>query len=132
MSAQVDTSEVRRLERHLTRSIPRLRRDARAVTRRGAVNIKKDWRANARATGRKHARLYPNSISFDFAAYGPDLFMAVIGPDKGSKQGALGNLLEYGSAKNPPHNDGGRALDAETPRFEAQMQLLAERGLAWW
>ncbi|MFH9977943.1 hypothetical protein ACH4ND_01520 [Streptomyces sp. NPDC017179] len=132
MGMRVDTSEVRRLERHLTRSIPRLRRDARQVTRRGAVNIKRDWRANARATGRKHAKLYPRSISFDFAAYGPDLFMAIIGPDKGGPQGALGNVLEYGSVKNPPHNDGGRALDAEMPRFEAQMALLAERGLAWW
>ncbi|MFB7224226.1 MULTISPECIES: hypothetical protein [Terrabacteria group] len=132
MSAQFDMGEVRRLERHLTRSIPRLRREARAVTMRGAMNIKKDWRANARGTAGKHARLYPRSISYDFAAYGRDLFMATIGPDKGGPQGALGNLLEYGSVKNPPHNDGGRALDAELPRFEAQMQLLAERGLAWW
>jgi hypothetical protein len=57
--------------------------------------------------------------------------MAIIGPDKGAPQGALGNLLEYGSVKNPPHRDGGRAADAEEPRFEAQMALLAERGLGW-
>ncbi|MER6531158.1 hypothetical protein [Streptomyces sp. NPDC001508] len=125
-------SDVRRLERHLARSIPRLRRDARAVTMRGAVNIKRDWRANARQTAGKHGRLYPRSIGFDFAAYGPDIWMAVIGPDKVGPQGALGNLLEYGSVHNPPHNDGGRALAAELPRFEAQIQLLAERGLAWW
>ncbi|MGW5126683.1 hypothetical protein ACWEQ7_22035 [Streptomyces sp. NPDC004069] len=132
MDARFDMSDVRRLERHLTRSIPLLRREARAVTVRGAMNIKKDWRANARATGRKHAKLYPRSVSYDVAAYGRDIYRATIGPDKGGPQGALGNLLEYGSVKNPPHNDGGRALDAELPRFEAQMRVLAERGLAWW
>ncbi|MDX3087189.1 hypothetical protein PV620_30255 [Streptomyces sp. ME02-6978a] len=131
MDARFDMSDVRRLERHLARSIPRLRREARAVTLRGAQNIKKDWRANARATARKHGRFYPRTVGYDFAAYGPDLFMAVIGPDKGGTQGPLGAILEYGSVKNPPHRDGGRALDAETPRFEAQMAALAMRGLAW-
>lgn len=129
---RVDTREVRRLERHLARSIPRVRREARQVTMRGALNVKRDWRANARQSAPRHAPAYPNSISFDFGAYGPDHFMAVIGPDKGGPQGALGNLLEYGSPRNPPHRDGGRALDAEEPRFEAQMALIASRGLAWW
>jgi hypothetical protein len=131
VNARFDMSDVRRLERHLARAVPRLRRDARQVTMRGAVNVKNDWRANARSSSGRHAPAYPNAVGFDFAAYGPDLFMAIIGPDKGAAQGALGNLLEYGSVHNPPHNDGGRALAAELPRFEAQMQLLAERGLAW-
>ena len=132
MDNRFDMSDVRRLERHLARAIPRARRDARMVTRRGAMNIKRDWKSNARSSAPKHAPLYPSSIGFDFAAYGPDIFMAIIGPDKGGPQGALGNLLEYGSVKNPPHRDGGRALDVEEPRFEAQLALIAERGLAWW
>lgn len=132
MNSRFDMSDVRRLERHLARAIPRARRDTRAVVRRGAVNIKRDWRANATTTARKHGKHYPRSVGFDFAAYGPDLFMAIIGPDKGATQGPLGAILEYGSVKNPPHNDGGRALATELPRFEAQMQLIAERGLAWW
>lgn len=131
MDSQFDMSDVRRLQRHLARSIPQVRRDARAATMKGAVNIKRDWRANARQTAGKHARAYPRAVSFDFAAYGRDIFMATIGPDKGAAQGALGNLLEYGSVHNPPHRDGGRALDAELPRFEAQIALLADRGLAW-
>jgi hypothetical protein len=131
-SAHFDMGDVRRLERHLARAIPRARRDARMVVRKGATNIKKDWRANARGSAPKHAPAYPRSISYDVAAYGPDVTLAIIGPDKGGPQGALGNLLEYGSVKNPPHRDGGRALDVEEPRFEAQMALIAERGLAWW
>lgn len=130
--AEFDMSDVRRLQRHLARSIPRMRRDARAVTMRGAVNIKKNWRQNARASSGRHAPYYPNAVGFDFAAYGRDIFMATIGPDKGARQGALGNILEYGSVKNPPHNDGGRALQAELPAFEAHLAQVAERGLAWW
>ena len=132
MDNRFDMSDVRRLERHLARVVPRARRDARAVTMRGAMNIKRDWKSNARASAPKHAPAYPSTIGFDLAAYGPDIWMAIIGPDKGGPQGALGNLLEYGSVKNPPHRDGGRALDVEEPRFEAQMALIAERGLAWW
>ncbi|GAA5033173.1 hypothetical protein [Streptomyces siamensis] len=131
-SARFDMSDVRRLERHLARVVPRARRDARMVVRRGALNVKKDWRANARASAPKHAPYYPRTVNYDVASYGPDVTMAIIGPDKGGPQGALGNLLEYGSVKNPPHRDGGRALDAEEPRFEAQLALIVARGLAWW
>lgn len=126
-----DMSEVRRLEEHLARSIPRARRDMPAVVARGAMNIKNDWRANATATAGKHARHYPRTIGYDLLPFGPDHLLAIIGPDKGGVQGALGNLLEYGSVHNPPHNDGGRAWASEIPRFEAEMQLIVQRGLAW-
>lgn len=134
-SARFDMSDVRRLEAHLARVVPRARRDARMVVRKGATNIKKDWKANARASAPKHAPAYPSTIGYDFGAYGRDVTMAIIGPEnlhrtRGS-QGALGAILEYGSVHNPPHRDGGRALDVEEPRFEAQMALIAERSLTW-
>ncbi|OKI22206.1 hypothetical protein [Streptomyces sp. CB03911] len=96
------------------------------VVSRGALNIKRDWRANARASSGRHARLYPSSIGYDpITALPGGGASAVIGPDKDAPQGALGNLLEFGSAKNGPHNDGGRALAAEEPRFIAAVEQLA-------
>ncbi|TXS35720.1 hypothetical protein [Streptomyces sp. OR43] len=127
-----DARDVRRLQHHLLRGIPQARRDTRAVVARGALNIKTEWRANARISAPKHAPYYPRTVNFDVLTFGPDQVLAIIGPDKGSQQGALGNILEYGSVKNPPHNDGGRALINETPRFEAQMALILQRGLTWW
>ncbi|WP_137991265.1 hypothetical protein [Streptomyces vilmorinianum] len=89
---------------------------ARAVVERGALNIKNGWRANATASSGRHARLYPSTISYDMKPH-PTGASAEIGPDKTRPQGALGNLLEFGSVKNPPHNDGGRALAAEQAAF---------------
>lgn len=97
-----------------------MKREVEGVVKRGAMNIKRDWRDNAKATSGSHARAYPYSISFD----GPDRvganeIVAVIGPDKGKPQGALGNLLEYGDGKtrNPPHNDGKLAAEKEQDKF---------------
>jgi len=80
-----------------------------AVISKGALNIKNDWRASV---GGAFTPAYPYSISYDLK--GP--LAAEIGPDKGARQGALGNLIEYGSVHNAPGNQGKHALDAEEPR----------------
>jgi hypothetical protein len=98
----------------------------RGVVSKGAVNVKRDWRANARASAGRHAPYYPASIGYDLSRI-PGGATAVVGPDKERKQGALGNLLEYGSVKNPPHNDGGRALAAEEPRMVAAVEAAVEQ-----
>ena len=99
-----------------------------AIVSRGALNVKNVWRANARATAGRHARMYPSSVSYDVTPI-PGGATAEIGPDKSRLQGALGNLLEFGSVNNPPHNDGGRALLVEEPRFAEQVEQLADRAL---
>lgn len=96
---------------------------ARAVVSRGALNVKRGWQANATATAGQHARLYPASISYDMKPH-PTGAQAEIGPDKTRPQGALGNLLEFGSVKNPPHNDGGRALAAEQFAFMTHVAAI--------
>ncbi|MFD5509023.1 hypothetical protein ACFWIB_14770 [Streptomyces sp. NPDC127051] len=123
------TADVRQLVRLavvLERSIPEAERAMVAAVTRGAFNIKRDWRDNARASSGRHARLYPNSISYDVTPI-PGGAKAEIGPDKDKPQGPLGNLLEFGSVNNQPHNDGGRALQAEEPRFTAQVAAITER-----
>ncbi|MGA5635078.1 hypothetical protein [Streptomyces lydicamycinicus] len=88
------------------------------VVTRGALNVKRGWADNAAASSGRHAPHYPRAISYDVHPI-PGGAFAEIGPDKSRVQGALGNLLEFGSVHNPPHNDGGRALQAEDPRFVA-------------
>jgi hypothetical protein len=121
-----DVGELLTLASAIAASGARLEVEGRAVVSRGALNVKNDWRANAAATAGRHARLYPSSISYDIAG-AAGIIEAEIGPDKARPQGPLGNLLEFGSINNPPHNDGGKALDAEEPRFVAQAEVLAER-----
>lgn len=121
-----DVRELVRLAEVLTLNLHHAERDMTAIVNRGALNIKNDWRTNARATAGQHGRIYPYSINYDLKAM-PGGASAEIGPDKGLPQGALGNLLEFGSVNNPPHNDGGRALAKEEPLFQAQVESLADR-----
>lgn len=95
-----------------------------AVLSRGALNIKNAWRDSA--SGLPHAPRYPHSIGYDLDVSSSSA-EAVIGPDKDLAQGALGNLIEFGSVNNPPHNDGGRALLAEERRFIGAMEALGDR-----
>lgn len=100
--------------------------DAAAVVGKGALNIKKD--AARRVTGLKHAPAYPRSITYDLytSLTGP---AAEVGPDKNKRQGALGNILEYGTTKNAPIPHLGPAADAEEPRFAKALEDLAVKAL---
>jgi hypothetical protein len=100
--------------------------EARQVVAKGALNIKTD--ARRRVTGLKHAPAYPSSITYDSHEVAGSAW-AEIGPDKQRRQGALGNLLEYGSVKNAPRPHMRPAAEAERPKFEAAMQSLAEKAL---
>jgi hypothetical protein len=99
---------------------------ATALITKGALNIKNDWRTSA--SGLKHAPAYPASITFDVIKT-PAMISAEIGPDKQKRQGALGNLIEYGSVHNPPHLDGARALASEQPRFYAAAEDVAGKSV---
>lgn len=98
--------------------------EAEKVVKRGALNVKNEWRDNAKRSAGRHGRRYPYSISYDTERAGGST-VAEIGPDHAKSQGPLGAILEFGSVNSPPHNDGGRALRAEEPRFvEALRDVL--------
>lgn len=100
--------------------------ESRKVVQKGALNVKNDWRDQA--TGLAHAPLYPASITYD-TAFKNGGWEAEVGPDKDRPQGALGNLITYGSANNPPHPHDIAARNAEAPRFERAMADLAIEAL---
>ncbi|MDH6709749.1 hypothetical protein P3T27_006498 [Kitasatospora sp. MAA19] len=120
----VDVSGLEAFAAELARTGGTLERQARQVVSRGALNIKRDWSANARSSSGRYAPHYPSSIGYDLVTT-PLGAGAVIGPDKGATQGALGNILEFGTSRQGGHNDGGRALAAEEPRFLAAVEQLA-------
>lgn len=105
---------------------------AEKVVKKTAVQVKKGWVANAKESvaGAGHARAYPYSITFDDPVRTAAGVEVEVGPDKAKRQGALGNLIEYGSVNNPPHWDGKRAAEAETPAFEKHMADLGEAMIA--
>ena len=125
----IDLTELEALNTAIAATAAAVQRDGRAVVSKGALNIKNDWKANATSSAGRHARLYPSSISYDVTEV-PGAIEAEIGPDKARPQGPLGNLLEFGSVHNPPHNDGGRALDAEEPRFVAAVEAMAAQAVS--
>lgn len=90
-----------------------------AVVKKGALNVKNDAAATVRdRAGGGRLRHYPHSISYDVTVTASRA-TAEIGPDKDRMQGALGNIIEFGTATLPPvvpHL--GPALDRESDTFE--------------
>ncbi len=117
----MDLSQVGALADELAMVGPVTRAKVRAVVERGARNIKADWRDGWQ--GLAHAPALPAAITYDIES-GPWIIEAEIGPDKDLPQGALGNLLEFGSSKNAPHPAGQDALDREEPRFIAALEAI--------
>lgn len=120
----IDVTALEAFAADLARNQAQLDQQARQTVSKGALNIKNDWRANAAATAGRHARHYPRTIGYDLTTAPGVGSEAVIGPDKDELQGPLGNLLEFGTSQQGGHNDGGRALQAEEPRFLEAVRLL--------
>ncbi len=121
-----DVSGLNELVADLTAAPRRVQVKTAAVVLKGAVNVQKDWRQ--RASGLAHAPAYPASVTYE-AGWKGSAFEAQVGPDKGLPQGALGNLIEFGSVNSPPHGDGSAAMDTEAPKFEKAMGDLADEAL---
>lgn len=95
--------------------------EVRKVVSKGLLNIKKETKS--RWQGLAHAPALPNAVTYDTATSGTGA-SGEVGPDKARRQGALGNLLEYGSVHNAPIPGLNPALDAEEPRFLRALEDL--------
>lgn len=118
--ATVDTSELDKLADDLADIPEEKRPEFRKVVEKGALNIKTGLRADA--AGHPTYRLFPLSITYDMTGE----LEAEIGPDKGRVQGALGNILYFGTSKNAPQLDLEGPLQREIPRFEDATAEVAE------
>lgn len=125
-----DTAEVRKLSQDLGRASAKVVPAVHAVVRKGADNIKRDMVAEATAgsdTG--YYRAFPHSITYDMrATLGAIEYQ--IGPDKLLPQGALGNILYFGTSKNAPELNLLGPLEREEPNFMAALLAAAEGTLS--
>ncbi|MBT2485810.1 MULTISPECIES: hypothetical protein [unclassified Microbacterium] len=80
-----------------------------------------------------HAPAFPYSITYDIEGSGSrsagSQLSAEIGPDKDRPQGALGNLIEFGSVKNPPQGIMHGALQENEADFERGVDRAIEDAL---
>jgi hypothetical protein len=111
---EFDVSDIRGLEEDMGKAVGDMLGKLRPVVQRGALNIKKDLQSEAR--GHPHFPHFPQAISYDTTETKSEV-RAEIGPDKDKRQGALGNLLYFGSSKNPAVLDINGPLDREEPKF---------------
>lgn len=118
--ATVDTSQLDKLADDLEEIPAEKRPQFSKVVERGALNIKNALRADA--GGHPTYRYFPTSISYDMTGE----FSAEIGPDKDRVQGALGNILFFGTSKNAPQLDLEGPLQRETQRTVDYIADVAE------
>lgn len=119
----IDNREIAELSTSLYGAALGIQAKAPAVIKKGAVNIKADARRTIEAARavRTSIPAYPYSIGFSMKSPTE----ADIGPSKTrGKQGALGNLLEYGGMFNAPIPHLQPALEREAPKVARH--LLAE------
>jgi hypothetical protein len=107
----IDFSQVEKLADDLEEVPEEQRPKFRGVVEKGALNVKNGMQRDAQNAG--HYKHFSRSISYDMTAD----YSAEIGPDKGRIQGALGNILYFGTSKNAPVLDINGPLHKEEPRL---------------
>jgi hypothetical protein len=122
----IDMHELNRYVIELEKVPSRLDEELVKVGARGAFNIKRDW--IAAWSGRSYISGLARAVTYERMTRVKELEW-VIGPDKRRPQGALGNIIEYGSVKNAPIPGGAPALDKEAPRLEKAIADATEKVL---
>lgn len=123
----IESPEAEALVKELRRIRSRLKPAMRGVAVKGAMNIRDDARARILAQASKgYVAQYPRSITYTVTESSGSIVGVEIGPDKDRPQGALGNILEYGTSKNPPYPHLQPAFEAEQDNFERYLGDAAE------
>lgn len=124
-----DVSELLSLSRSLAEASGRAQRQAYPIVKKGAQNIKVGMTRDF--SGHAHAPHVGRSIDYDIGVLSAlrGSIEAEIGFNKAKPQGALGNILAFGTSKNAPVADIGAALTAEAPRFEKALAEIAVKAL---
>ncbi|WP_431903639.1 hypothetical protein [Nonomuraea sp. bgisy101] len=122
----LDASELLALAGEIDGAAEQVVAEAFPLVKRHALELRNQWRDNARETARRHGKYYPRSIT---AEQIPDAAAVEweIGPDSSLPQGGMGRGFEYGGARQPPHWDGARATRAVEPIFNADVDALMRR-----
>ena len=118
-----DVSEVTELVNDLGKIPGRMVKDQIATVEKSSQRVEAGWRQQW--SGLSHAPHVGKAVTHEVKVK-PGEVTGIIGPDKDKKQGALGNILEYGTSKNAPIPGGGPALKAEEPRLIKAIEDLTE------
>lgn len=128
---EIDSADFSKLSADLGDVPERSGRNLRQAIEVTARHVRDAARENAQ--GMSHAPAFPYSITYDIDGSGSratgSQLSAEIGPDKERSQGALGNLIEYGSVKNPPQGIMHGALQANEADFERGVDRAIEDAL---
>lgn len=116
----IDVSEVTGFADRFGRVIPSVARELDGVVKKGAQNVKTEMVADASAS--PHFKGMAGSITYD--QLGPAQYE--VGPDKGRRGGALGNIYYFGTSRGGGSGDIDKPVNSETPRFEQALSELIE------
>jgi hypothetical protein len=122
VDVRMDVMGVTSLAADLGKAGPAVVPLARAVVERSALAVKNGMTQDA--SGHPHFPSFPQSITYDIRG-----LSAEIGPGKRRRQGALGNILYFGTSKNAPVLNIGAALEREAPGFEKALGEAAAKAL---
>lgn len=128
----VDTSELDALAKDLQQLGPKVARDLPRIVRKGAVNIKNDWREaylKSRHFRGKSGQAAA-AVTFDEKVT-PDVVEVEIGPNRHFKIARLAGIAHFGGANGGGGTIGDpqRFLDKEAPGFADALADLVDKAL---
>ena len=95
--------------------------EVRKVMKKGAQNMKDEMVADVQ--GSPHFKGMAGSISYDEVGAG-DAIEFEVGPDKGRRGGALGNIYYFGTSRGGGSGDIDKPIASESPRLESALGAL--------